>query len=200
MRGLWGLGVQPVRSSKRAAIVVAVLVALGLAGCSATPRATGSKKPPAPTAASTTTTTMGVTSTTAPSADAAILAAYRAGWAAYEQALKTADPTDPALAATMVDPVLEQVRKNLVSYDLNGVVGTGTTTLHPHVASLTATTAVVLDCTFSRAFLVYKKTGKQVPPVTKPEYDGVKATLVLDGSTWKVKTQDVTEGTCPADY
>ena len=32
------------------------------------------------------------------------------------------------------------------------------------------------------------------------EHVGVKATLVLDGSTWKVKRQDITEGSCPAGY
>jgi hypothetical protein len=35
-----------------------------------------------------------------------------------------------------------------------------------------------------------------VPPVTPPENDGVSATLVLSGSTWKVSKQTVTDGTC----
>ena len=37
-------------------------------------------------------------------------------------------------------------------------------------------------------------------PGHRIEHVGVKATLVLDGSTWKVKRQDITEGSCPAGY
>lgn len=70
----------------------------------------------------------------------------------------------------------------------------------PHVVSVSATRATVEDCSFSSDFLVYKKTGKQVPPVAKPEHDGVLATLVLDGSTWKVEQRVITEGSCPAGY
>ena len=53
----------------------------------------------------TTTTSTPVTATTDPTATA-VLAAYRAAWAAFEHALADANPDDPALAATMVDPQL----------------------------------------------------------------------------------------------
>ncbi|MHB8247122.1 MAG: hypothetical protein ACYDGN_17610 [Acidimicrobiales bacterium] len=56
-------------------------------------------------------------STTDP-ASTAVLAAHRAGWKAFEQALATANPADPALAATMV--------------------GRGTFTLHPKIVSMSA--------------------------------------------------------------
>jgi hypothetical protein len=104
------------------------------------------------------------------------------------------------LAATMVNPLLHQVEGSLVADNQEGIVARGPITLHPHLASTTATSAIVLDCTYSASFLVYKKTGKQVPPITSAEHVGVKATLVLDGSTWKVKRQDLTEGSCPAGY
>ena len=194
-----------------AAILLASIV---LASCSDTPSAAPRPHPSTPSPGTTSprlppstvsstgastpvTTTTGIPS---PSSDAAVLAAYRAAWAAYDKALDAANAFDPGLPATMVDPVLEQVRKNIVGYKLDGIVGTGTTTLHPRVASLGSTTAVVLDCMYSASFLIYKKTGKQVPPTTSAEHDGVRATLVRDGTTWKVKTQDVTEGTCPAGY
>ena len=77
-----------------------------------------------------------------------------------------------------------------------GMVGRGTTTLHPKIIALSATTATVVDCAHSTAELLYATTGKPVPPVTPPENDGVRATLVLSGSTWKVSKQTVTEGTC----
>ena len=76
------------------------------------------------------------------------------------------------------------------------MVGRGTTTLHPKITALSATTATVVDCAYSTAELIYATTGKPVPPVTPPENDGVRATLVLSGSTWKVSKQTVTDGTC----
>jgi hypothetical protein len=57
----------------------------------------------------------------------------------------------------------------------------------------------VVDCVYSTAELVYKATGKPVPPVTPPENDGVVSTLVLTGGTWKVSKQTVTDGKCAAD-
>ncbi|MGO9208286.1 MAG: hypothetical protein ACLQBX_19280 [Candidatus Limnocylindrales bacterium] len=125
-----------------------------------------------------------------------MLSAYRASWAAFERALTTANPSDPELAATMVDPQLRSVKANLFADKRAGMVGRGTTTLHPKITALSATTATVVDCAYSRAELLYATTGKPVPPVTPPENDGVRATLVLSGSTWKVSKQTVTEGTC----
>ena len=134
-------------------------------------------------------------STTDP-AGAAVLAAYRAGWKAFEQALATANPADPALAATMVEPQLQSVKANLLADQVHGMVGRGTTTLHPKVVSISATSATVVDCAYSTAELVYAKTGKPVPPITPPENDGVRSTLVLVNGTWKIYKQMVTDGTC----
>ena len=127
----------------------------------------------------TTTTSVPVTSTTLAPTSTAVLQAYRAGWAAFEQALADANPSDPELADKKA-----------------GMVARGTTTLHPKITALSATTATVVDCVYSEAELLYAATGKPVPPVTPPEYDGVRATLVLSRSTWKVSKQKVTEGTC----
>ena len=125
-----------------------------------------------------------------------MLAAYRAGWAAFEHALADANPEDPELAATMVDPQLQQVKANLLADQRQGMVGRGTTTLHPKVTALSATSATVVDCAYSSAELVYQATGKPVPPVTPPENDGVTSTLVLSGGAWKVSKQIVTDGKC----
>ena len=126
----------------------------------------------------------------------AVLAAYRAGWSAYEGALADANAADPALAATMVDPLLQRVKANLYAYQRQGIVGRGPVDLYPKVVTLASSTATVVDCTFSSSELVYKSTGKPVPPVTPPEHDGVRATLVLTAGTWKVSQQSVTEGKC----
>ena len=156
-------------------------------------------------AASSTATTIGArhssstsalpSTTTDPTAPA-VLAAYRAGWKAFEHAAADANPEDPTLAATMVDPQLQGVRANLLADQRQGIVGRGTTTLHPKIVSISATTATVVDCAYSTAELVYASTGKPVPPITPPENDGVRSTLVLVGSAWKISKQTVTDGKC----
>ena len=61
----------------------------------------------------------------------------------------------------MVNPILEQVKKSLVSDEVGGIVAVGSSTHDPLVASLGATKSVVLDCAFSRSFLVYKKSANR---------------------------------------
>ncbi len=168
----------------------ALLAACGGGGSAATSTTARPTSAPSTSAASS-------TSTTDP-ATPAVLAAYRAASSAFVQALSTADPNDPALAATMVDPELQSVRANLFADQRQGIVGRGSVTLHPKVASVSATSATVLDCAYSASELVYAASGKPVPPVTPPENDGVRATLILTGGTWKLSKQTVTEGKCAA--
>lgn len=134
--------------------------------------------------------------TTVDPTSVAVLQAYRAGWAAFEHALADANPGDPELTATMVDQQLLGVKGNLLADQRQGIIGKGTTTLHPKITSLTGTTASVVDCVYSTTELVYLSTGKPVPPITPPENDGVQSTLVLTGGTWKVDKQTVTDGKC----
>jgi hypothetical protein len=178
-----------------AATVIAALVGMGaLAGCSGSPDAADSHNTTSSIAPAT--TSPASTSSTTTSQAAAVLAAYRASWTAFEQALADANPNVPALAATMVDPQLQGVKANLLVDQQDGIVGRGATTLHPKVAAVSATSATVIDCAYSATELVYKTTGKPVPPVTPPENDGVTATLVLSGGAWKVSKQTVTDGSC----
>ena len=100
----------------------------------------------------------------------------------------------------MTGPQLQEVRENLVGDKADGVVTRGAIQLHPKLKSIKGGTAMVLDCSFSRSELVYAKSGKPVPPVTPPETDGDKATLVRIGSHWKVSEDLITEGRCPAGY
>jgi hypothetical protein len=174
-----------------AAVVAALAVMCALAGCGNSLSLTNKQG----TTTSTSSTTSGVATTTKSSA-AAVLSAYRASWTAFEQALADANPNAPTLAATMVDPQLQGVKANLLSDQIHGMIGQGTFTLHPRITSLTATTATVVDCAYSTAELVYKATGKPVPPITPPENDGVTSTLVLTSGVWKVYKQTVTDGSC----
>ena len=183
------------RGIRSASIAATLSLSLALSACGSTrsgsPSTTGAKAPIA-------STSIPATSTTLAPRSAAVLQAYRAGWVAYDQALATANAYDPSLAATMVDPLLQKVRANLLGDRNDGIVGRGNVELHPKITSLTSTTATVVDCTYSSSELVYATTGKPVPPVTPPENDGVRSILVLSGSTWKVSQQSVTEGQCPA--
>lgn len=169
---------------KRTFVVLGVLALLAAACSSSHPRSAPSS-----------TTTSNATTTTTPE-EGAVVASYRAAWAAFEHAGLTANAFDPALAATMVDPQLQQVRRNLLGDKYNGIVARGSFTLHPQVHDMTPTSATVLDCAYSTAILVYANSGKPVPPITPPEYDGIKATMVLVGSAWKVSQQTVTDGHC----
>lgn len=140
------------------------------------------------------------TTTTNPQT-AAVVAAYRAEQAAFEAAVQHADPTLPALAQTMTGSQLTSVRRALVADQANGIVGRGNAQLDPKVVSIQGDHATVHDCLFSSIELVYSATGKPVPPITQPEHDGVKATLVqVSMGTWKVSDQKVTDGSCPAGY
>lgn len=110
--------------------------------------------------------TTGSRSTAAESS--AVIAAYRAGWNAFQNALADANPSDPLLTETMVDPQLQGVKANLLADQRQGIVGRGTFTLHPKIVSMSATKATIVDCAYSTAALVYASTGKPVPPVTPP--------------------------------
>ncbi len=185
--------------SRRAggATVVAALVGMSvLAGCSSSPGAAAGRSTASVSRSTTTTITGSASTTTIPSSISAVLAAYRAEWAAFEQALADANPGDPRLAATMVDPQLQSVKANLLADQRQGMVGQGTFTLHPKLTAISTTSATVVDCAYSTAELVYKVTGKPVPPATPPENDGVTSTLVLTGGAWKVSKQTVTDGKC----
>lgn len=150
-----------------------------------------------PTAAPPTTRAQPTTTTTTDDpTSVAVLQAYRASWNAFEHALADANPANPELAATMLDPQLEGVKANLVADQRQGIVDQGTFALHPKITALSATAATVVDCAYSTSVLVYASTGKPVPPITPPENDGVQSSLVLTGSTWKVAKQNVTDGTC----
>ncbi|MDA8072866.1 MAG: hypothetical protein M0Z82_15005 [Actinomycetota bacterium] len=175
-------------------LVVAGAILAACGGGSSGSASTSTTDRPKTSAPSSTATTS--TRTTTSATAAAVLAAYRAAWSAFDSAASVANPEDPALAATMVDPQLQSVKANLLADQRQGIVGRGNFALHPKITALSATSATVVDCVYSTAVLVDKATGKQVPPVTPPENDGVTATLVLSGGSWKVSKQTVTDGKC----
>ena len=171
------------------AVVLAVSVAVSDCGGGVGGSTSGS-------ASSKAVSTTAAASTSNDATTAAVLRAYRAGWAAFEHALADANAEDPMLSAALVNPELQDVRANLLADQRQGIVGRGTFTLHPKVTSLSAASATVVDCAYSTAELIFEATGKAVPPVTPPESDGVSTTLMLLGGAWKVSNQTVTDGKC----
>lgn len=154
----------------------------------------------------TNTPTPHVSHTPTPTAElmrANILTAYNARWAAFVHAAQTSDPNDPALATTMVDPLLSTTRQNLATHKAQGIVDRGDITTQPHVASMTATSAVVLDCSYSSLIQVYATTGQPVPGQpggTAPEYNGVSTTMVMTPQGWKAHDSTGQLGSCPPGY
>jgi hypothetical protein len=172
----------------RLRLLLVAWAALGLlaAGCGGSDRGS---------AAPTTTTT------TADPEATAVLSAYRASQAAFDEAVARADPSWPALAATMTGDELQSVRRSLLADQMNGIVGRGAVQVFPKLISVNGNQAVVHDCLYSASELVYAKTGKPVPPITPPEHDGVTATLEQSTpGVWKVAKVEVTEGSCPPGY
>ena len=161
-----------------------IALALLLSGCGSSNGATASS------------TTLATTATS--SEAAAVVAGYRAAWHAFEDALDNANPNDPLLASTMVDPQLQGVKANLLADQRQGIVGRGPTTVHPKVVSLSTARATIVDCVHSATELVYASSGTPVPPVTPPENDGVSATMVLSNGVWKLEKQTVSDGKCAA--
>ena len=171
--------------------VLALLGVSVLAGCAS------AYAPPRPTAAEHTPTP------TAELMKATIITAYNARWAAFVHAAETSNADDPALAATMVDPLLSATRQNLATQKAQGIVGRGDITPQPHVDAMTPTTAVVLDCAYSQNIQVYAATGQPVPGQpggTAPEYDGARTTMVFTPQGWKASDSTVQLGSCPPGY
>ena len=65
-----------------------------------------------------------------------------------------ANPNDPELAATTVDPKLQIVKANLLSHRPHGMAGHECFTVHPKIESLSGTMATVVHCAHSTAELV----------------------------------------------
>lgn len=171
--------------------VLALLSVSVLAGCAS------AYAPPSPTAV------MHTPTPTAELMKATIITAYNARWAAFVHAAETSNADDPALAATMVDPLLSATRQNLAAQKAQGIVGRGDITPQPHVDTMTPTTAVVLDCAYSQNIQVYAATDQPVPGQpggTAPEYDGARTTMVLTSQGWKASDSTVQLGSCPPGY
>lgn len=113
----------PLRSSLRAIGVIAALV-LALAGCSGgdDPDAAGGSASTSVLSATTSPTTATPSTVESVEDEAAVRAAYEAASKAFVDAAAVPNPDDPALAATHVDPMLQQRHKTLRALKADGRV------------------------------------------------------------------------------
>lgn len=156
-------------------------VALGLAAC-------GSPTASAPTTQTTPVTTSppsSTTSTTTP--QQAVIAGWVAAQNAFEQASLAVNPADPDLAATMVNPELQQVRAVLEVEQYKHDTARGHQDLgHPAVVSYSPTRAVVHSCMPGPGIIVYQPNGQPEPtPLGQASNDDVTDVMVPGpAGTW----------------
>lgn len=180
--------------------VVRAAGALGLAATlalNATACSKGGSSAATSTSAPVTTSTTAATTTTT-SVDDAIIAGYRAFWAAYLRAGDPMNPQHPDLAATAINPELDQVRGAFLSRLAGHEVIRGSLEPHPHLEGApTATSATLTDCLTDDAHIFDAGTGQQKdPPQTVTHLQRVQMTLV-DG-VWKVeRISQVSDGCTP---
>ena len=191
------------------------------AACSSTP----SSSPPLSSSSSTTTPASSVTtsssprSTSAPSTSSSVPSsatqttspstttldtAIIAGWLAAENALyRSLESSDglasPALPATMVNPELLLVKRNLAGDEHDGFIGRGAWDLgSPTVISLDPTngnpnSAQVASCIHDTALLYDTQTGRVASGIDgQVDWLGSTSKMVLSSGSWKLASQSAT--------
>jgi hypothetical protein len=174
----------------RRTVAVAVAVLLGGAACS--PRARGAAPRP-PSATSTTATTAAATTTTIDPTKAAILAAYRAGWADYIAVAETypVQPLDPRLSAHSIGKELAAARKALARLSVINHFNRGPTDLSPVVEAVDGDSATVRDCILDHSVEVDAGTNT---PVEQPDVGHTRNvfTMTKVNGAWYVSDSTIT--------
>lgn len=178
-------------------LVTAVACSSGNADEDGEPRASQSTTTTASTSLTTTTTAE------PPSREEAVVAGYRAHWAAWYAAAQAADPDVPAIAATTTGSFLEKTRAEIAAMRSSGERVRGDPGVPPidsrqvRVAQFQSeTTAVVVDCYVDNT-VRYDAGGKPIGS-TEPTFFSATATLVLADGTWKVASLQLKKDGCRA--
>ncbi len=150
------------RHRYRAAAVLLLALAAGAACSDARP----STSPPAATRTPTPTpTSSSPTRDPEASAEAAVLAAYHAFWAAATEARAHPERRHPELAKYAIDKALAAQQATILLYRQQGIVEQGKPKLDPQVVALDIdaepATAVIRDCVdVTNVRAIYRRTGK----------------------------------------
>lgn len=115
----------------------------------------------------------------------AVLAGYRGFWDAYLSAANPMNPESPELAAHARGKELETLQRAFVARRAGGEVIKGDLELKPRVQSVLGTTATVRDCYLDNTGVYDAKTGARKDTPTGVRHL-ITASLVLDGTSWKV--------------
>lgn len=177
------------------AVAVVLVAAVGVAAVVLFGRGTSGKSSTTPVTAPTFTIDTAAPTTVDPqqAVRAAVLRDYLASQSAYDEAVGAPDgrppnPDLPRLKTYMVGQELVQVRTYIIGMQAGGLTALGPPAeLHPRVASVQGTTAVVDDCYTSNGHIVDAKTHalRDAPGATTM---GLESTLQLDAASgvWKV--------------
>ena len=114
-----------------------------------------------------------------------MLDGYRAFWDAYVAAADPMDPLSTRLAEHATGTELETVRKAFVARRSGGEVIRGAFDLAPRVVSVVGQSATVRDCYLDNTGVYDAGTGTRKDTATGVRHL-ITASLVLDGSAWKV--------------
>ena len=127
-----------------------------------------------------------------------IITAWLASQRAFETAALTADPNEPSLAATTIDPQLSWTRALLDEMHASGQLARGRVEPgSPEVLAFQGTQAVVQSCDYDTEIAVWAASGRPVPGLPgQVDYELVTSTMELTGSGWKLSTQSVGTGQC----
>lgn len=164
------------RTARPPALLIAALL---LSSCSGG----GSSASPTTT---TTSTTVGSTIRITGSADADVLAGYRAYWSAYRQGADPMDPQNPVLAEHATGPALEALQRSFLALKSAGKVIRGELDLAPRVVSINEGAAVVRDCYGDGTGVFDAATGTREDKPSGQRHL-VTASMRVDHGAWKVE-------------
>ena len=186
----WELRLPPGSTRRFLLVVCAAVCSLSVTSCGASPLSsapTTTKSDPGSTVTSSTT-----------AADGQIISAWLAAQKAFHDAALTSDPNAPELAATMVSPLLDNVRANLAQLRAEGDIAKGRTDWgHPHITARGPTGTEVASCIHDAEIGIVAKTGKPVPGVAgQAAYELVTSVMQLTSNGWKQADQTVEADKC----
>jgi hypothetical protein len=181
--------------------LLALVAAVGLAGCSSDPEVNSE---PGAVPSTTAGADSGTSTTAAPtSREDAVVAGYRAHWEAWYAAAQIPDPDLPALAATMTATHLERTRAELARMRNAGERIKSDAGVLPidirqsRVVQFQSDTAAVLSDCYVDNTVRYDAAGKAIGG-TEPTFFSATATVVLAEGTWKVASLQLEKDACRA--
>jgi hypothetical protein len=127
-----------------------------------------------------------------------IVTGWRSAQEAFGSAVIAQDPTEPALAATTVEPQLSLTQALLDGMRAAGEGARGSYDLgQPRVVASTSNEATVRSCLHDAVIVFSGKTGKPVPGVEGEVANELVVSLMVEtGGEWKLSDQTVREDQC----